>query len=570
MLQFDKMIGARLIGKLLALAMVLAPTVSEAAPLVLPGPAEVGRISVTPRTPSSTAISSPLAAPDSKVSGEIPAGAEKVQFLLKAVHILGMHVYTSKEVAGLYRTSIGKTISLADAWKIAQALTKRYRKDDYFLSRAYIPAQEINDGTLTIRVVEGYVGAVEWDHVPEDSWGVAQEIIDNITKERPIKLSVLERQHLLLADLPGFERYQGTLVPQPNAHDGAVKLVLKEQPTKPTHAFVGIDNYGSRYLGPQELTAGLHGVLLPMQETSLAVSTSIPTHELGAVYGSHMIPITPRLSLTVSGSLVRGKPGYLLSTQDVRSHAASVGVGVDYKLIRQRQENLKLGLGLDAMNAQSKMLGSALSDDNIRTLRARADYDRMDGWRGYNQASLVISQGVNGLGASDAHALNSSRNGARPDFSKVTLDYKRLQSWNEAWATQFSIAGQKGSGSLYSSEEFGYGGRTFGRAYDQSEIVGDDGIAVGLELRYLALPSWNGWRIVPYGYYDIGRVWNHNIGQASVIDASSAGAGVHVMSAHGVTGELLLAVPLTKAADAPLYGGNGANPRLGVQLGYAF
>ena len=47
-----------------------------------------------------------------------------------------------------------------------------------------------------------------------------------------------------------------------------------------------------------------------------------------------------------------------------------------------------------------------------------------------------------------------------------------------------ALSGQWASGPLYSSEEFGYGGKNFGRAYDQSELTGDHGVAASVEVDY--------------------------------------------------------------------------------------
>lgn len=553
------------------MAAALFPAMAGAAGPVLPSGADIDRAKPLEREliapKRDTGITK---VPEVGPQSQPPEQAKSIKFVLKNVKVEGVTVYKGDELASIYNDDLGKTITLDKVWAIAYAITQRYRTDGYFLTRAYVPAQEVGDGRVVIRVVEGYISDVEFANPEIAKSSIVQDIIGNITSERPTRIETLERQHLLLTDVPGLANYQGTLVPIKGGKEGAVKLVFSERKEAKRNAFINFDNYGSQYLGPQELSAGWKGELIPMQATSVTGAVSVPTKELGAINATHTIPLTPELSLEMSAGYTRSEPGFRLEPQDIKSKAVNAGIGVNYQAIRQRRENLKLSAMLDARNSHSTILGTELSKDKIRAVRLKAAYDKTDNWQGYNIANVTLSHGIGGLGASDANDLNLSRAGAKPDFTKLEIDLKRLQYIDADWGALLSLSGQKASGSLYSSEEFGYGGQTFGRAYDQSEVSGDDGVAAGIELRYQTLPSWQGIGFTPYGFYDIGRAWNDNLGQKSVIDASSAGAGVRMNHENGLSGTLQLAFPLTKNVDAPLYGQNGANPRLGVQFGYAF
>lgn len=554
-----------------AMVVAMVPGIALAAGPLLPSGADIDRAQPIKKDVLQRPVDSGVTkVPEVGPQSQPPEGAKAIRFVLKDVTIEGATVYGAEELAAIYQADVGKQVTLDRVWAIAAAVTQRYRNDGYFLSRAYVPAQEVGDGRILIRVVEGYIGEVEIADPEVAKSPIVQEIVAAITAERPTKLATLERQHLLLTDVPGLSSYQGTLVPHQGGREGAVKLLFSERKETKRNAFISFDNYGSQYLGPQELSGGWKGELVPMQETSISGAVSVPTRELGAINASHLIPLMPDVSLEMSGGYTKSAPGYVLSPQEIKSNAVNASIGVNYQVIRQRRENLKLTAALDARNSHSTILGTELSKDKIRAVRLKAAYDKTDNWQGYNVATAVLSHGIDGLGASDANALNLSRAGAKPDFTKLELDLKRLQYINQDWGAQISLMGQKASGSLYSSEEFGYGGQAFGRAYDQSEVTGDEGIAAGLELRYQSLPAWNGIQTMPYGFYDIGRAWNRNAGQDRVIDASSAGAGVRINHENGLSGGLQLAFPLTKDADAPLYDGNGANPRLGVQFGYSF
>ncbi len=555
---------------LLSVAFIALPLTAYGA-TIIPGAADINRVPTMPQQeirdePLTEGMITNKAQPNQK----IPANAGAIHLTLKAINIQGMKAYTPEQIKPLYESLIGKDVTLDAVWDVATKITKKYRDDGYFLSRAFVPAQEVSNGTITIRVIEGYIGEVEFDKPKLAKSKPMQALVKEIKRGRPTKFVDLERQHLLLTDMPGFENYHGTLLGIDGANDGAVKLLLSRREVKSPHAFFSFDNYGSRYIGPYGAYAGWHGEIIPGQQTSITAAVKAPVSELQAINVAHSIPLTPRLSVGLAGGYTHSKPGDILAAQEMESRAVNGALSLNYQWIRQRRENLKIGAMFDARNTTTDVLGTELNTDHIRAARLRADYDLTDEFLGYNAISATLSHGLNILGASDKNDPNISRAGAQPDFTKLELSYKRLQRITPEWNGLLSLSGQKASRSLYSSEEFGYGGQDFGRAYDQSEITGDDGAAASLELRYLDLPQWENISTTPYGFYDIGKVWNRGDSQSD-ISASSAGFGVRVSHDSGLSGALQLAFPLTKDVDKPIYDdSNSKNPRIGVQLGYSF
>lgn len=172
------------------------------------------------------------------------------------------------------------------------------------------------------------------------------------------------------------------------------------------------------------------------------------------------------------------------------------------------------------------------------------------------------------LGSSQSTDMNLSRAQAEPDFSKLELSYARAQHVSNHITLITRFSAQLSPYQLFSSEEFGYGGQTFGRAYDASEITGDNGVAAALELRYNGLNSWQDIQFVPYVFYDIGKVWNEDTSGVNEAAASS-GTGFLVQHSSGLQGNLGIAFPLTRPVTNPMYG-HGKSPRLLLQIGYAF
>src|SRR5690606_13126358 len=89
-----------------------------------------------------------------------PATAEQIRFRLTRLVVEGASVYSEAELAPLYADALGKVVSLAVIYRIADSITAKYRSDGYVLSRAVVPAQRIDEGVVRIRVVEGFVNGI--------------------------------------------------------------------------------------------------------------------------------------------------------------------------------------------------------------------------------------------------------------------------------------------------------------------------------------------------------------------------------------------------------------------------
>lgn len=532
----------------------------------LPGPADPGRI--VPSQPPEIRERPPvdLVVPDAPAILDIPDAAEGVFFNFKQLNLVGVTAFSESELADIYRPYLGREISLEIVWTIAGAITERYFNEGYFLSRAYVPAQQIDDGIVTIEVVEGRISRVELnDELAERS--LLQQLIARLQGYKPVKAYDLESFMLQLNALPGV-RFRGLLEPLEDAPAGFTKLVLQPIPEDGTVNLLA-DNFGSNFLGPYQSSAFYEGSIIPLQQTQITASASLPADELKYIALSHYVPVAPDWQIDLSASYVTSSPGETLDDSDVQSDSAQLAVGVSWQPIRLRQENLILSAELRGLNTDVDILDDqTLTRDRIRRTTARVEYDVGDSLSGYNYATLAVNRGLNILGASEAGDSNLSRAEADPDFTTVQFSYTRLQSLPGDVLAVAQVDGQFASDPLFSSEEFGYGGPSFGRAYDPSEFTGDHGVAASLELRYQGIPEWQEILLSPYAFYDIGKVWNEDKGGVDE-SAASAGLGLRFKHSYGITANVGLAWPLTQDIENPIYG-SSRTPRLLLQLGHQF
>ncbi len=548
-------------------ACFLAPAMGSAQ--TVPNAADISRVKPEESIPRlDRSLDNTVSMPIQKNIGSVPPAAKSVKFILKSVNIVGGTAFSNDDFTNIYSDVVGKEITLDTVYTMAGAITERYRNAGYFLSRAFVPAQEIDKGNVTIQVVEGYVGAV--DGVSELSHSsMIQSEIEHLTKLRPLSSKDMERFLLLLNDLPGHS-FGGTLSPLEGAQDGAVKLTLTITKTDGMGA-ISFDNYSSRFLGPNEITASYSKSFIPFQQTTISALSDVARTKLRYGTIDHTISLLPDVRLELTGGVTQALPGYTLESSEIESFSKFVSAALEYQWIRERQQNLSVKGTLDGRNVTSDILGSPLTRDYIRAFRATANYDVIDGWQGANNANFIVSHGINWLSSSNAGDANISRAGALPDFTKAELSLSRVQMLTHDWSVYVAGAGQWASGVLYSSEQFGYGGQSFGRAYDASDITGDRGLEGAFELRYGGFANEKMISFQPYGFYDTGVVWNDAVGQPPELAASSFGVGVRFNTVWKQSGNLGLAWPIDQNITTPIYGNGGTHgPRIILQITQQF
>lgn len=547
---------------------IQASSWAQTAPTFIPGAADAGRIDLNARNIAPTTEQNNLEIPSTQINEDIPAEAKEFQFHLVRVTIEGATVFSNDRLRELYAPYLYKDVKLDIVWKIANEITALYRDKGYFLSRAYVPAQNIKDGRIRIKIVEGYIGAIDYNGDVK-SPDIVRQYAKDLTQIHPVTSYEVESFLLRVNDTQGLI-YRAVLSPLENPPmEGAVLLTLTPEKEEPG-AIITFDNYGSRFLGPHELSGTFNFSIAPLHETNLTVLSDMEAEELH--YGAlrHSVAMTPALKLILDGSLTKATPGYTLKQFEIESESVSANIGLEYQWLRQRQENLALSLTFGGRNTENELLGTELTRDRIRVVRLGAEYSKIDSWNGYNLINAKVSQGVGILGASEEDDLNLSREEAVPDFTKIEISATRLQSLSPDWMVNLMVGGQFSLDPLYSSEEFGYGGAAIGRAYDSSELTGDHGVAASVELQYNGLPEMDFIHFFPYAFYDIGTVWNKDDGQQPKETGSSIGVGFKFETDYNFSGNFAVAVPLIRDIDTPLYGRSESGPRLLFQISKRF
>lgn len=516
----------------LALGLTIGCTPLEAIAQIIPPSAEPGREGqrfIQPPAPRAQPGGPTITLP----STVAPAGAGAIKLVLRELHIDGSTVYSDQELRPLYADFLGHEITLQQVYGLAQRITTKYGKDGYVLSRATVPPQNLNPtaASVSIRVVEGYVDKVEWPSTLSRYRDFFSSYAAKITAARPLNIRTIERYLLLAGDLPGL-KFTSSLRASDTA-TGASTLVV--QATEKPFDFLGrIDNRGTQARGPYEYlaTATLNNLLGEHEALSLSYAGAFQVNELQYLAASYRQVITSEgLTVFLNGSHSWGRPGTSpLEALRYQNDSTMIEAGLSYPVIRLRESNLTLSGLFFLSDSHADLLNTPYNEDRLRGFRFRADADLADELNGISQFNGAFSQGISGLGSTQNGSPLASRAAGRVDFSKVEVGANRLQSFGGGMSLLLAAYGQYAFTPLLASEECGYGGRLFGRAFDPSKMVGDHCWMASAEFRYDISHAGDHW--IPatqvYGFSDHGQVYNIRpaVGTSTTLEGTSVGAGL--------------------------------------------
>lgn len=448
---------------------------------------------------------------------------------LHRLQLIGNKGCCHHDLKHFYRKLLGKKIKVSQLQLVADAITEHYHSEGYLLTKAIVPAQDFQDGIAKIVVVQGYVDKVTIDDDVSSLHPMLLHIVETLKSPSPLVRCDLERCLLLANDLPGVEIFMELVsIPQKR---GAAELILHVT-TKQYHVTVGYDNDGSRWMGPQQfgVSLGLFHLLRPGDSTDFHAVISSNARELQIYHLVHETPIGCNgVRFYIAGEYAHNHPGFNLESYDLDGHASFFAFGIRGPFIRTRKCNLSGVLSFKLLNDNLVVLNENYNKDRIRMIEALGHFDYTDIWEGVNLMQLWISQGIKVLNAtSGGNGMIASN--ASGDFTKLNAFLSRLQPLSAHFSIFLAGTGQWALNPLLLSEQFGYGGDKFGRAYNYSEIIGDSGVAAKVELRYDTRPSSLDIKNAQYFVvYDAGVVWKRYVPKEMCRQsATSVGVGLRV------------------------------------------
>lgn len=549
---------------------VLAAVPTPVTPGELPASVQPGVVSTEMReskTPTSPESLPPAPPTEEKPENKLGAEAERIKFKLTKIILEDNTVFTEAELKPIYQDKLNKVITVAELQEIVQNITNYYRNNGYILSRAIIPPQRVKEGVIHIRMVEGGIDKVAVIGKPKGAKSLVLEFAQNIQKSKPLQLKFMERNLFLINEIPGV---QGKAVLEPaKTKTGSSDLNIATE-TQTLGGSVSYDNYGTRYVGPQQLTGSVNAnsIFRAGDTTRFTYVGASKGNELQYKDLAHDTPLGSngtRFVLDVNQAITN--PLYVLQDLKIAGNAKDLNGTVRYPVIRSRSENLTVEGVFNYLDSYVTQLDAPLYTDHLRTIKIAGAYDFADRYKGANLIGVALVQGLKIFGATaNNQSLFTSRYGATGRFTKVTGQVSRLQHLFWKFSLLGLVKGQYAFNPLLASEQFGFGGSQLGRGYDPAEIIGDRGVAASVELHLDTSPGRLWLRAIQfYAFYDAGWTWNlRNVTTVPTKQtANSTGAGMRIYMMKYLSANAMITQPLSRKVLALQQVGNGgSHPRV--------
>lgn len=508
---------------------------------VLPGTIDK-RFEVVPEALSSQNIIIPR--PGSQMA---PDKAERTTFTLRSVSLTGNSVFSEAALSSYYQSYIGTEVSLATMFAVTNAMTSHYAEAGYALSLVYLPEQRITkDGIIRFVVVEGEIDEIIYTGDVDALSDRLRGQLNKLMEESPITVATMERYLLLANDTPGLS--VTTALDRADEGVGKIKLLIDVEHTQ-YNGFAGINNRGSKAIGPvMGDIATVYNMAGPIDGSVTAVvNHTIESNEMGYYSLSASSQINGEGTvIDVSIARVTAAPGITtLRTLEFFTNSWIGSIGVSHSLIRSRTNNATLWGQLDFKDSKGEMLGISFSDEKIRSLRFGGSYDWVTEGGVLTYIQGRISKGIGALGATKNGAETVNRFDADFTYTSFKVDAYQVYQFDHGVDLTVKATVQISLDPLLGSEQCGYGGGQFGRAFDSFEISGDNCLLTSAELKK-DLPDFIDviTSVQPYAFWDMGKITLNNSDITAF--AQSIGAGVRAKVFNKFDGYVELTVPLNQ------------------------
>jgi hemolysin activation/secretion protein len=521
------------------------PPVSPVNPATHGGPSpELPEIAPAPPPPPS--ITAPAPPPPAEAA---PPQREGPRFVLRNVSILGNTVLDEASIRGVIQPYLGKPVTTADLEEIRRQLTLLYINRGYINSGVIIPDQNVVNGVVTFRFIEGRVTDIEVtgiDHFNPEYFrsrlerGIEPPFnVQNLANEQQILLQDPLLRRLNLELLPGLEPGEARLhadVLEGNRYSLSAQIADDQSPT--VGAVRGqLQGSIANILGFSDILTAQYGRSEGLNDGYVAYSVPIASDDT-------------RVSLRYD------RNGVVVVTPELRplnttSTFSSVAVGLSRPMYRTPEAAFILGLSLERREEQTFLLGMpfpliAGSEPNgkavVTPMRLYQDWLDRDAEHAF-AARSTLSFGL--------QALNATVTPSPPlgiptaHFFSWLGQAQYVKRVYEDWEVLVRSDVQLANRPLFQMEQIAFGGLGSVRGYRTYLTVTDDGFLGSAELRvpvgklripYLADSDLAGTvQIVPF--YDFARAWNVDRPTPYPQQISGIGVGLRWYLGSGLTAE---------------------------------
>lgn len=450
-------------------------------PTVVPGPAS----SPAPATPD---------------LGKLSKGP---RFLVKQFRFTGAVLIPETELKAKVEQYQGQIITLGILQLIAQDLTGYYLQKGY-VARVIVPEQEIRDGIVVMKIIEGVRGSLKLDNQGRrvDGSRVAAFIDERLPRTAPFSMRSLEEAIAILNEQPGVQ-LSTSLKAGSGEGEVDVDVIAADKPL--LSGAVGINNVGARGSGAVQTQGAvtLNNPTGHFDAASLLVNASG-----GNAYGraDYSLALGSRgLRLGVNASYLDYRVTQNdLKPLDLHGTASAYGINLSYPLLRTSAQSVSLigSHDVKTLNDQSVAGETGNRKVTVTSLGITGGvWHQLGSLPSASNFSAILHFGDSDERNAGALAADNAARQVNGSYTKLSYVLANSTELGTNWSSSVVLRGQFTGENIDSSERLSLGGPTGVRAYPVGEATGDEGWLINFNLRRAI-----GDALAATFFYDVGGI----------------------------------------------------------------
>ncbi len=418
------------------------------------------------------------------------------KMLVKRYDVQGNSQFKTAEIDAILAPFTGEIGNLAELRNAALALQAAYHKAGYLITQVVLPEQEVEDGVIILKVIEGRLAEVS---VTGNQRLERNTILNSLPVLETGKALDLHQLHagLLLANENPSRRLAVNF--RPDKTPGEVIAQVRVQEADAHKFMATLNDTGSDSTGNLRLSLAWQNTNVMQKDHVSTLQYTLAPDDLSAVSvfgGGYRIPFYRQgfmLDLVAAYSDVSsGSVGTPSGTLDFTGRGRVIGAQFTRLMptLLNVQQRLSLSLYQRQYRNECTIDSTAGtcggSGEDVTTQPLAISYSgqwhRPGSQIGYSlSASANIPGGNNGSSAD--FDLASGRRGADNRYLIWRMDANLNQQLPKDWQLRASIEGQWINEALVSGEQFGIGGVDSVRGFDERGVTGERGWRAGIDYR---------------------------------------------------------------------------------------
>lgn len=422
-------------------------------------------------------------------------------------------------------------LTLADVVETTDRLVRMDAATDGVVRIAMIDPAPVDRGIVRIDIGEPLLEMADIAGAPSGVRTYLDAMFSRLRTGGPLTERRIERYLLLFNRVPGCEARFA--LEAGDSHTGRARLVLHVKFDR-GKIRADVSNRFAQGLGREAVYAKViaSDLLVGADVIDFRVRRNIAPGAaliLDATYGVNLDPQGLLLEIGAFASSIRpasSRTGGRQFAIEGRFNTLSL----TRPLFLTEESQFFLSAGLSSAGFTLSIDDIAVVDEDRWLASAKAEWVYR-GFGGLNSTIVSVNRGLDILGATERGASLAARGGEGAAVTIFTLELTRERAWTP-WARLVSEAyGQVSTHALQIADQCTFGGRDFGRGFENNSIFGDSCFLAKSELQFR--PDFlrtEHLRLEPYLYADVGVL--HQVGVADPSqprDASRMSAAVGTM-----------------------------------------